>query len=765
MNCWQLLTAVCLLWLTAAQSRAEAPAGFDVHVWGVDEGLPQSAVLTLTQTRDGYLWIGTLDGLARFDGIRFTTFREANTPGLTSSRILTLFEDSQRNLWIGTETAGVFLIKDGRVISLDIGRGTRQGSLMSASEDQSGAVWLYTADGQLCRYQSNRVDVWNAGAGRASNCRAVITDNSGLTWVGTDWTLTAIGKVPPGPAVALPVVHEFQFPVIVKLEALLASKSGGYWRLANGRIEKWQGDQRQKDLGPYPWAGTNNVPVRAVCEDLEGNLIVGTHGDGVYWFDAEGSYTHLSTNIQVNASVLSLAMDREGCLWVGSNGGGLARIRKQFFQTLDSSRGSTVQTVAADRQGGIWIGYNEQRVDHWTPQRTLSFTNFQTALDPYAPRLGDWFVRSVFFDSAQRVWAGTLNGGLLRLSDGFFRPEPGPGALRKDVAAIYEDRSSRLWAGTAGGLAGWDGTNWTVYNQTNGLSANTVRAIVEDREGALWVGTDAGGLNRLHNGRFDWFGKTNGLPSDNISALLADNEGALWVGTASGLARGRDGQWTSFAERLGPAANSVAYLLEDGAGHLWIGSTAGLLRVPKKDLNELASSTRTLFPRLYGRADGLPASECTQGSQPAACRTADGRVYFPTIQGVASASLDSLRPNTNPPPVMIEAVYIDSQMQGATSLRAKPAAEVTVRPGNNALEIQFTSLNLAYPEKARFRYRLEPYETGWNEVGTDRRFARYPKLPPGNYVFEVTACNEDRFWNPAPASLAVVVLPPFWRTW
>ncbi len=273
-NCW----AFAFSWLFLCASSPEISAAssgvprssgpYIVDVKETEDGLPQNSVITITQTRDGYLWLGTLYGLVRFDGIRFTVFDESNTPGLNSGRIVFLFEDSQSNFWIGTETAGVVLVKDGQVKSLDIGRGSREGRLMSACEDADGAVWLYTADGQLCRHRNGRVDVWSVGADRFSNCRVVVAEKSGPLWVGTDRGLTSIG-----PTAALdPRELPFEKTVSVdKLDFLLASRRAGYWRLANGHVEKCRTDQVERDWGPYPWSSTARVST--ACEDLEGNLL------------------------------------------------------------------------------------------------------------------------------------------------------------------------------------------------------------------------------------------------------------------------------------------------------------------------------------------------------------------------------------------------------------------------------------------------------------------------------------------------------------
>lgn len=751
-----------LSWLLAgacmALSTWAAPAPrFTVDVWGPDEGLPQGSVIALTQTRDGYLWLGTLNGLVRFDGVQFKVYDENNTPGLNSSRIVSLHEDQQGNLWVGTETAGAALVKEGKVISLDIGRGSREGRLAAVAEDGRGAVWLYTANGQLGRYRDGQVDLWNAGSDRPSRTRALIADNSGLLWVGTDWSLAALGPVPADRSAALVVAYELAVP---RLDFLLASRQGGYWRLANGRIQKCLRDQVERTFGQYPWK-TWTTPVNAACEDPRGNLVVGTGGEGVFWFDATGSFVQLtSTNSGLSQNtVLSLCFDREGDLWVGTDGGGLNRVRSKVFEVVESSRDGTVQSVSEDNKGGLWIGYNGERVDYLGSAGAQSYTNRHG--------LNHLNVKSILVDRAQEVWAGTYGGGLLRFQNGVFRPTAGLEAIprNREISALYEDREGRLWAGSQAGLACREAGQWRIYSTRDGLSADVVRALVEDAQGNLWIGTEGGGLNCWRSNRFSWFGKTNSLPSNNVTSLLVDEGGGLWVGTASGLAFFQHGQGRTFADQE-ELSGGVAWLLDDQRGYLWIGSYTGLKRVSWKELKDyLEGRSHFVAVRSYGRPEGLPTRECTQGSQPAAVRAADGRLWFPTIKGLASVNPALLARNTNPPPVVIEAVRVDGELQGTNTLRARPPEAVTVPAGRESLEIEFTSLNLSAPEKGRFRYRLDSHESRWREVPSSVRSVRYTKLPPGRYRFQVTAANEDAVWNLVPATLAVEVLPPFWRTW
>lgn len=730
-----------------------------VGVWGTEDGLPQSSVIAVTQTRDGYLWLGTLNGLVRFDGVRFTVFDEGNAPELGSSRIVSLFEDSQGNLWVGTETAGVALIKDGQIKSLNIGRGSREGRLVSACQDATGAVWLYTADGELCRHSRGSVDVWKFGAQNPSSYRAVIAEQAGPLWLGVDWGLYGLRRTGALKPRELPAL-QYVLPV-GKLDFLLASQRGGYWRLADGRVQQWTTNHLERDWGPYPWR--KNAHVSAACEDREGNLVVGTlnENDGVYWYGPDGKAARVSSAEGLSHDgILSLCVDREGNLWVGTDGGGLNRVKRRAFEVAKASRGWVVQSACADAEGGLWMGFNGGiRIGAAYQKNGLErdFGPDQGLMDPN--------VWSMFVDPNQRVWAGTWLG-LFQLEDGRFQRAGGSTAIRPPVGAVHQDRSGQLWFGTQGGLLCWNEREWKMFTTRDGLSSDVVRAIADDSEGNLWIGTGGGGLNCLRDGKFTVFRKKDKeLPSDNISSLYADDEGVLWIGTGNGLARLHAGKWTRYTKDDGLASNGIGYLLEDGQGYLWIGSNAGLMRVPKKALNAFTEGLSSFIPcRVYGRSDGLPTAECTSGSQPAACRTVDGMLWFPTVKGLVSVNSAELKPNTNPPPVVIESVLVDGREQNTNSLRTGWLQTLTIPPGKERLEIRYSSLNLAAPDKARFKYRMEGYERDWTDAG-DRRVVPYTKLPPGHYRFQVAACNEDGAWNETGSALTVIVEPPFWRTW
>jgi ligand-binding sensor domain-containing protein/signal transduction histidine kinase len=743
---WLSLCAFAFVCLAPAGAAEPPDASFIVDAWSTKEGLPQSSVISVIQTRDGYLWLGTLNGLVRFDGNRFTVFDQNNTPGLNSGRIVYLFEDSHTNLWIGTDTAGVALARDGNVKSMDIGHSGHEGRLVSACEDSTGAVWLYTADARLGRYQNGKLETLPFNFNPLAICRMITAEKSGPLWIGEDWGMFSFSPSNFHPP-ALPIDQQIR---AAKLDFILAGQRGGTWRLINGRVQKWNATQREKDFGPFPWG---NVVVTSACEDRDGNLIVGTLGEGVFWLGADGTWRRISTEQGLSSAfVLSLCMDAQGNLWVGTDGAGLDRIKRKVFDTPTEHRSWVVQSICGDASGGLWTAFNAHGVSYWI---TNSVQDFGVSRHQSA-----W---TVLVDHRQQVWVGTQDEGLFQFQTNHFQPAPGAEIPGPQIFALFEDHRGWLWAGTQSGLARWNGADWKIYTTPDGL---VVRAIAEDAGGNLWVGTEGSGLYYFKAGKFYSYQKEElGLAGNDISCLCLDSGGVLWVGTSGhGLARFYQGKWTHYSTDNGLASNSIDYIIEDDEGYLWIGSNAGLMRLQKKLLNDFAAGTVRSIPcRTYGEADGLPTRECSSGSQPAACRAQDGRLWFPTTKGLVSVNPADLQPNRQPPLVMIESVLVEGREQKTNRLSSVWNQSILVPPGYERLEIHYTGLNFAAPNAVRFKYRLEGHETAWTDAG-DTRVAYYSNLAPGHYYFHVIASNEDGVSNETGSVLEITVQPQFWQT-
>jgi ligand-binding sensor domain-containing protein/signal transduction histidine kinase len=764
-NRWTLPFAWLLLcsasFAIPVTGNAADPSGspFIVDSWNNKEGLPQSSVISLIQTRDGYLWLGTLNGLVRFDGSHFAIFDENNTPGLGSGRIVRLFEDSHTNFWVGTDTAGVTMIQNGKVENFDVGRSGYEGRLTSACEDSSGAVWLYTADAHLGRYKNGKMEVLDFHITAPAIARMIAAEKSGPIWIceyeaGVNNGLFSFQPAnfnPPALAIAQSVPAR-------QPDFILASQRGGIWRLIDGRVQKWNwnSNQPEKDLGAYPWTNTTTV-VTAACEDNDGNLIVGTLGEGIFWYEPDGKCRQISRAQGLSSDfVLSLCTDRGGNLWVGTDGEGLNRIKRKIFNTPAGLRPLAAQSVSEDDHGGLWTAFNAHGVSYWITNSAQDFGVGQSQS-----------ARTVLVDHKQQVWVGTREEGLFTFQTNHFVPATGAEILGQQIFALFETKGGQLWAGTQNGLAHWNGQDWKLFTTRDGLSGNIVRAIAEDADGNLWVGTENQGLNLFKGGKFiSYQAQKNGLPGNDISCLYVDKDGVLWVGTSGhGLARFQNGKWTPYSTDNGLASDSVSYLIEDAAGDLWLGSNMGLMRIQKKLLNDFADgTTNSISCRTFVETDGLPTRECSAGSQPAAIRARDGKLWFPTTKGLVWVNPAELKPNLQPPLVMIESVKVDGHEQKTNALSSAWSEFVVIPPGHEQLEIDYTALNFSAPDAVRFKYRLEGRDTAWTEAHAER-VANYSNLSPGHYQFHVVASNEDGVPSENGGVLDITVQPQFWQTW
>src|SRR5262249_18473558 len=298
-----------------------------------------------------------------------------------------------------------------------------------------------------------------------------------------------------------------------------------------------------------------------------------------------------------------------------------------------------------------------------------------------------------------------------------------------------------------------------VYGPREGLKDTTVLAIREDGRGDLWLGTEGGGLYRFSEGRFQAFTTRDGLSDDTILSLYEDADGCLWIGTdGGGLNRYRDGKFTRVTRRQGLFDDVQYAILEDGRGDLWMSCSRGIFRTRRSELEDVADGRRrSVTSTAFGRADGMRSAECSGFTQPAAWKSKDGRLWFPTIDGAVVIDPDRIRSNGEPPPVVIEEATVDHRAlaSGKDGLRAPP--------GRGDLEIHYTGLSFIDPERVQFRYKLEGFDLDWIDAGS-RRVAYYTNIPPGSYQFRVIACNNDGVWNQTGAGLEFTLTPHFYQT-
>jgi ligand-binding sensor domain-containing protein/signal transduction histidine kinase len=745
-----------LLWIASWQGAMGMP-NCQLDVWQTDEGLPQSTVTSIVQTRDGYLWLGTQNGLVRFDGVHFKVFNENNTPAIKNNRMAQLFEDRQGTLWVSGEQGELLSLRNGRFTSYEMpSKGTPFNYARKIRDDAQGNLWVVSCEWQLIRLGDGGFavpsDSWNL---EGLQCAALAADPSGRVWVETEKELAVWqnGKFQR----LWSETNEGNFHV-----DLATSRSGGVWVAANRRLRKFESGHWVTDLGAYAWG---NWPIYDLYEDRHNRLWVATMGSGLFRYDADGTVLHLGKKDGLPTDFVRCVIeDREGNMWVGTESGGLCRLRSATFQSLGVHQGLSsdqVTSVCESTDGSFWIAMDGEGLDHLLSDGKVNH---------YGPGQGvmNGHVWSVLQDRQGMVWAGTWSGLYRRHEDGFADLSDGV-KIGWPVFALFEDNQAGLWLGQQGfgALTRLAGNEPSLIRIPGSSSSLDVRVMVQDSADNLWVGTESDGLYRRLKGQWIHYGKKEGMASDTVWSLCAQSDGTLWIGTCGGgLSRWRDGLITTWTTKNGLVNDVICQILEDGKGNLWLGSYGGVFRVSKEQLVHSTGDGKAVECVSYAKTDGLPSLECVGGFQPSGLRSRDGRLWFPTVKGLAIVNPDTVPYNPLPPPVLIDGVVV-----GGTTLLPQGNAvgsetlegQLKVPPGKQHLELQYTALSLTDPKKVRFRYKLEGLESTWNEAEA-KRTADYSYIPPGRYEFHVIACNNDGVWNNEGVSLAVTVMPYFWQT-
>jgi ligand-binding sensor domain-containing protein/signal transduction histidine kinase len=717
--------AVALLLLAGSRTSALDPNRslnqFGHQVWLTENGLPQNTVQAIIQTRDGYLWIGTQEGLARFDGLNFTVFDKKSTPAFKSNDIRFLQEDRQGRLWIST-SYGLVCLHNGQFTSFTESEGLPDNSVGPVVEDTNGNVWIGTAGG-LARFENGNFKTFTTDQGLARNVIQVLYAR-------------ANGTIVVDASAGLQIFNGNQFTPLNVPSGMLPANITSIAETSSGSL--WLGTLDglvQLDSGHTLLP---NRRISALRIDREGALWIATAG-GVARLRGDQLETFTTSDGLSSNLVLSLFEDREGSMWIGTEAGGLNLLKSKKFNTFTTKDGlpsDLVKVIYQDPQGGIWIGSNGGGL---TLFKNGKFTTWTTR-----DGLSSDVVLSLAGDAAGVIWIGTPDG-LNRFQNGKFQTFTFADGLSNDlVRSVLVDRNGVLWVGTRDGLNSFRDNEFTTYTTHDGLANNFIGALFEDSKGNLWVGT-LGGLSKIRDGKFQTFTTKDGLSSNTVISLYEDAAGDLWIGTnGGGLNRLRGDKFTSYA--LG--ADVIYRILEDKQQNLWCSSNQGIFRVNK---------TALVNPVFYGPADGTLTRECSGGGHPAGWQTSDGRMWFATIKGLAVIDPENIPLNTSPPPIAIEHIFVDNQSIPLTQ-------KLTLSPDASRLDFYYTALSFIAPENVRFKYKLEGFDDDWIDGGA-RRVASYTNLRPGNYTFRVIAANNDGVWNETGAAVKFYLKPHFYQTY
>lgn len=718
---------------------------FQIQSWTTDNGLPQNTVRQILQTPDGYLWMTTLDGLARFDGVRFKIFNKQNSPGLASNRLYQIAQTADGDLWISAETQFVVRYHNGEFTSFDLG-GKPNNIMRSLQIDDRGAPLVFSNDGM---FRWNGTDFAPAQPIAGENNRSVILwSRSGAFWYGDGNLLRRLlnGKI-----------SEFQLSnstLPIEIVNLFEDSRGRIWIGTHNGLFIFENEQLKLLTTDD---GLPNNDARSFFEDRNGNVWILTV-EGVVMIAPDGKIGVLTTAEGLSDnSGMSIFQDREGSIWIGTLRHGLNRLTTRsisFYSTKNGLAAPIVNPIYQLANDDIILGGGGVTLFHNNKFEPFPLPPLDNAES--IPRSATAFTQ----DRAGRIWGGYWNGAYTYENGKFtdFTKKIFSG-LTPSVYDIHEASDGTLWFATNAGIFRYQNDAVTHFTKAQSdLATDDVKVIHESVDGTFWFGTQ-NGLSQFKNGGFTNYTTADGLVSSQVRSLYEDADKVLWIGSYDGgLTRFKAGKFTRYTTNDGLFNDGVFQILEDGRGNLWMSCNRGIYRVAKQQLDDFADGRISRIESIvYDKSDGLLETECNGGQQPAGAKMRDGKLWFPTQGGVAVIDPETIQKNPVAPPVVIETAKVDGADVALTD-------EIEIAPGKNNLEVSYTGLSFIKPEFVKFRYQLKGQDETWIEAG-NRRTAYYSYLPPGEYVFTVIAANADGVWNETGASIKVKVTPVFYRTW
>ncbi|HEV2692088.1 MAG TPA: two-component regulator propeller domain-containing protein [Verrucomicrobiae bacterium] len=781
------------LFFCGLQPLIAAPVDYLVDKWDTEDNLPSSTVTSVTQTPDGYLWVGTYNGLARFDGARFVTFDPLNTPELGQARVQGLFLDVSGTLWINTFRGGLtsyrngmfhnewpdqptfdlhttlvasssnrvtFVTQYGEVMQHDLKRPDAKWEvyrppdvrpLFQCADDQ-GRLWFLTQDkdSHIMQFADGKFKMLPDDGGLAgSQIYTVVADAQGKIWAGAEneiarWNGTQFEAMTPTNGEA-DIQPHLLFPL----------KSGAMWVLDGDRLRKMSDRAWTAEIPQWRGLlGSASGRGMGVHEDRAGGLWLNHYGNGLFHIAPDETAQHLTTaeglpDVRVGAWFQS----HDGGIWAGVDHGGLVRLRDRRFHVVGAANGlgaATALSVCEDRDGGMWIGTAGGGLCRWTngvaarfPVGFSASANFIFAIAP-RPDGGAWLSAAEGED-------------LFQYQDDQIR------RVSWDVHGIKSmltDSKGRIWMGTKYGIAFSDGNNRRMLGTNNATTLPAVRALVETPDGNIWAGSDDGTIYRCEPDKLTAFRPTDPLSEQPIYSMTTDGTGTIWAGTfRGGLLRFRNGNFSRITSRYGLPVDVISQILDDGHGRLWLGTHQGIYCVAKSELNACADGrTNTLDYVTYGRHDGMASVECSEGYQPACWRATDGKLWFTTVRGGAVwVNPNEVTARLEPPAVIIEELRVDGEPVALTGKK------IIIPAGRKQLDFRFTALSFDGGEKARFRYRVGGLDADWVDLDT-RRTLSLRNLEPQEYRLHVIACDSQGVWNEKGAGVTFVVEPFLYQT-
>jgi ligand-binding sensor domain-containing protein/tRNA A-37 threonylcarbamoyl transferase component Bud32 len=735
----------CGLWGLDPEKRITQ---YTLNTWKTERGLPNNSVLTIAQDRSGYLWLGTTEGLVRFDGTHFSQFNSGNTDEFKDDVVNNLYVDRGDMIWIATLRGKLLSLENGEFVDHSFPQKIASISFNCLVTAGDGTLWIGTSEGLFYRSTGLKSVIKKCGALPGIKISSLAADRMGRLLVGLankDFYCLENGQWRS--LLSADNVLGSDISAILQDHAgtLWLGTEDGLYRMRHNKLSHFQ---LKPGLG-------NNISVLA--EDRDGNLWAGSEEGLIRCRDGDFQYLNKDHGL-ASSYISSLLEDAEGNLWLGTFDGGLTQIRDEKITTLTGREGlvgGVFRSLYRNDSGALWIGGYGGYLSRYQKSRCENFS------------LPDRFLRETIWsldaEAKDSLWVGT-SSGLLYFQDGRFKEISLPGATANiETHCVLKDSSGCLWIGTYGaGLLCRQQGIFKRYSSAEGLGNDRITLLFEDRGRNLWVGCESG-LAVMPLGKHGQFIREQFLDNCLVASLYEDLRGTIWIGTRNqGLKVHKDGHWGSLNIDQGLFDNRVYAILEDDLGYLWLSSERGIFRANKNEMEKAAfDKNLKISGRLFDENDGMKSRICNLGD-PAGWKDNSGRLWFANLAGVVSIDPAHIRKNDRLPPVLVEEVLVDSiLLPPAETSMARP---LRLPAGRKRFEFKYTALSFIRSDKIEFKYKLEGYDGEWTNAG-NRREAFYNNLKPGRYRFRVIAANADGVWNMQGAQFAFYLRPFIYQTW
>jgi len=710
---------------------------YPVSSWDVEDGLPQSSVMAILQTRNKYLWMGTERGLVRFDGVNFITLHSTENKNIRNNRVTALLASRDGSLYSGSRGGGLIRIRDGDIEGFRKKDGLGDNFILSLLEDSRGTIWIGTFKGLSKMEPGGQPEIFDPGEKLKDKVIISLQETpDGRIWAGTykNGIFSISGNR----------VNEYSLNGTssgVPVRIFLVDRSGTLWAGTNGAgLAVYKEDQ----FIPFEKNALLSSPnVFSLYQDSSENIWVGTTA-GLNRISGGSVSKWPEESILSEAVIRALYEDHEGSLWAGTNDHGLIRLSDTRFNSLsvlDGLSADTITCIFEDSAGCLWIGTDGKGLNRLSSIHDDTVQVFSTRQG-----LTSDFIYSITEDINGEIWIGTASGITIvhRTNQQVITRIQGKQALPNDVInVLYTSPEGVVWGGTSGGgLIRFSPGGNKIYSTENGLSNNFVHSLCEDKNKALWIGTYGGGIDRLKDGEFSNFNSDSGLSNDFVFAIAEDRDNNIWLGTGGGLNLIRKGKIFPIRNRSPIFSDTIYNILISDSSDLWLTSNLGLFKLGEDKVRRIiAGSSEDLHLKLFNSRDGLNSDECRGGIQPAGWKTLSGTLLIPTTKGVSILEPEKEFRQIPPPPVYINKIEGDYPF-------TMENGEAVFHGKTKKIDFSFTALSFIAPERIRFKVKLDGFDKEWSEIRDPRnRSVSYTNLSAGEYNFRVVASNSDGIWN------------------